>query len=625
MTQFKHFLNPFLLLLILASCSSDGKKEETENNESAMADAQEVGENPLKDAYFGNLHVHTNWSFDGYTNGSVTAPEDAYRWAKGESIPGGGGGGDLQIKVPLDWYAVSDHSEYMGVFPMMEDPDNPISKLEIAKKATSDDQVVAFEAYQEILAGISSGKEDPELASPEIKKNVWKKIAETADEHYQPGEFTTFPAFEWTSNPNSQNVHRIVLFKDTNSLPEIPYSAMDSDKPEDLWNWMEQQRKNGSTLLAVPHNGNASNGLMFPVETSYGGSNVKTMEYAQTRMRNEPLYEVSQIKGTSETHPKLSPNDEFGDFELWDYTLATSALPPEHKQGGYAREAYRRGIQQEAEGQGNPFKFGLIGDSDTHNSASAIEEDNYTGKFGMENNPEHRLMGPPGFDPKNQKQIREFSSGGVAGVWAESNTREAIYQALINKETFATTGPRMKVRFFGGFDYPENLLDNNEWLETAYAGGVPMGGDLSSAPQGKAPVFVIHALKEANGANLDRIQVIKGWVDADGNTQEAIYNVALSDDRQVDASGNAPAVGNTVNASEASYTNEIGDQELKTVWTDPDFDASQHAFYYVRVLQIPTPRWSTYDAKTLGVEPRNDLPVSIQERAWSSPIWYNPN
>ncbi len=582
-----------------------------------------VNQNPDKDAYFGNLHVHTSWSFDGYTNGSVTAPDDAYRWAKGESIPGGGGGGDLQIKVPLDWYAVSDHAEYMGVFPMMEDQSNPISQLEISKKATSDDQVVAFEAYKEILAGISSGQEDPDLASPEIKRNVWREIIETADQHYKPGEFTTFPAFEWTSNPNSQNLHRVVLFQNSDVVPDIPFSAMDSDKPEDLWDWMELQRDNGSTLFAVPHNGNASNGLMFPVETSHGGSMVNSKDYAEIRMRNEPLYEISQIKGTSETHPALSPNDEFGDFELWDYTLATSALPPEHKQGGYMRDAFMRGIQQEAEGNGNPFKYGLIGDSDTHNSASTIEEDNYTGKFGMENNPEHRLMGPPGFEPKNQKQIREFSSAGVAGVWAESNTREAIYNALLNKETFATSGPRMKVRFFGSFDFSDDLTSHENWIETAYGGGVPMGGDLAGGSS--APVFAIHALKEVDGANLDRVQMVKGWVDDEGNIHEKIYNIAMSDGRTPDSNGDVAAVGNTVNAENASYSNDIGAAELSTVWTDPDFDPDQFAFYYVRVLQIPTPRWSTYDAVKLDIEPRSDLPVSIQERAWTSPIWYTPD
>ena len=621
------YLFTFLALFLTDSCEEDTKKDKEETAgtmEEALMSSADIPVNPNKEVYFGNLHVHTSWSFDGYTNGSVTGPDDAYRWAKGAAIPGGGGGGDIQIKVPLDWYAVSDHAEYMGVFPMMDDPNNPISKLEIATKATSDDQVVAFGAYKEILAEISSGQEDPELASPEIKKNVWKEMIETADKHYEPGKFTTFPAFEWTSNPNSQNLHRVVLFQNSKTLPEIAYSAMDSDKPEDLWDWMELQRNNGSTLFAVPHNGNASNGLMFPVETSYGGSNVKTLEYAQTRMRNEPLYEISQIKGTSETHPTLSPNDEFGDFELWDYTLAATALPPEHKKGGYMRDAYKRGIQQEAAGLGNPFKYGLIGDSDTHNSASPIEEDNYSGKFGMENNPEHRLMGPPGFDPKNQKQIREFSTAGVAGVWAESNTREAIYKALLSKETFATSGVRLKVRVFGGYDFTNTVFDNKDWITNAYKNGVPMGSDLSKST-GKAPSFIIQAIKETDGANLDRIQIIKGWVDDKGETYEKIYNVALSDDRTVDSNGKVAPVGNTVDAKNASYTNDIGAAELKTVWTDPDFDAEQHAFYYARVIQIPTPRWSTYDAKTLGVEPRDDLPVSIQERAWSSPIWYNPN
>jgi hypothetical protein len=584
--------------------------------------AQDVPTNPLRDVFFGNLHVHTSWSFDAYINGAIAGPDDAYRWAKGEAVPGGNGLPDLKILKPLDWYAVSDHAEYLGALPLMADPSSPVSQHPLAADISGDDAEASFAAYTEILDGISNRRGDPILGDPELGATIWSRVVEIADQHYQPGTFTTFPAFEWTSNPGWRNLHRVVIFKDSESVPERPMSAIDSDIPEDLWAWMDDQRAQGAELLAVPHNGNASDGLMFPFGTSYGGSEVNA-EYADTRMRNEPVYELTQIKGTSETLPVLSPNDEFANFEIWDYTLASTATPPEHKAGGYMREALIRGLLLESEGNGNPFKYGFIGDSDTHNAASTIEENNYTGKFGFENNPEHRLEGPPGVSDAGAKQVREFSSGGVAGVWAEANTREAIFDALSRKETFATSGPRMRVRFFGGYDYAPDATEASDWLQAAYDGGVPMGGDLGPAPEGKVPVFLIAAMKEADGANLDRIQVIKGWVE-DGETHEKIYDVALSDDRQADASGNVPPVGNTVDPATASYTNDIGDPQLTAVWADPEFDPSVAAVYYARVLQIPTPRWSTYDAVTLGVLPRDDLPVAIQERAWTSPIWYAP-
>lgn len=611
------------LSFLACTNSKQNKLEKPEDSDATSPNAtSSIKENPDKDVFFGNLHVHTSWSFDAFINGAATGPEEAYRWAKGESIAGGGDGTPLQIKVPLDWYVVADHSEFMGSLPMMADPNSPASKHPLAADITGDDPKKSFDAYTKILDDISNHRNDSILGNPDFQKSVWSEIVSIADKHYEPGEFTTFAGYEWTSNPNWRNLHRIVLFQDTKKVADLPFTAIDSDVPERLWEWMDNQRAKGNELLAVPHNGNASDGLMFPLEESHGGSKIGKA-YSETRMRNEPVYEITQIKGTSETHPSLSPNDEFGSFELWDYTLASTATPPEHKQGGYVREALVRGLKYEKENKGNPFKYGFIGDSDTHNSASTIEEDNYTGKFGFENDPKHRLDGPPGVSAAAAKQVRQFSSGGVAAVWAVSNTREAIYEAIKNKETYATSGPRMKVRVFAGYGFDPTILNSPDWVKIAYENGVPMGGDLT-ASTGASPSLIIHALKEANGANLDRIQVIKGWVDEDGSPHEKIYNVALSDDRTVDANGNASPVGNTVNAAEASYTNEIGAAELKTVWTDPDFKADQYAFYYVRVIQIPTPRWSTYDAKKLGREPMESLPISIQERAWSSPIWYTP-
>jgi len=607
-------LSRYLFLLtsfVLFACGNQSTQNSEESSELDSGVITNISSNPLKDAYFGNMHIHTSYSFDGYTNKCPTNPGDAYRWAKGETIPGGGGGGDLQIKVPLDFYAVSDHAEWMGMFKQMEDPESPLSKLDFAERVTSDDPAVSFQAFADFLYDFSTGGElskEPLFSDPEIMKSVWKEIVEIADEHYQPGEFTTFPAFEWSSNPNTRNLHRVVVFKDSENIPELAFSSNDSEKPEDLWQWMEESRARGATLLAIPHNGNASDGLMFSLVDSEG--NPLSSEYAETRMNNEPLYEISQIKG----------------FELWDYTLAATADRPTNRKGSYLRQALLDGIQQNHKGQGNPFKYGIIGDSDAHNSAASVEEDNYTGKFAIENDPKHRLDGPEGFAEKNKQQLREFSSGGLAGVWAESNTREAIFAAMERKETFGTSGTRMKVRFFAGYNYADEILENNDWVRMAYDGGVPMGSDLSPTnDEQQSPIFLVQALKEANGANLDRIQIIKGWVDNNGTSHEQIYNVALSDDRQMSESGEVPAVGNTVDPSTATYTNDIGDSELTAVWTDPDFDPALHAFYYTRVLEIPTPRWSTYDAAKLGIKPRPDLPVSIQERAWTSPIWYKPN
>ncbi|QDP01596.1 DUF3604 domain-containing protein [Thalassotalea sp. PS06] len=569
-----------------------------------------------KQAYFGNLHIHTSWSFDGYTNGSPTSPEDAYRWAKGEAIPATKEGGMMKIKKPLDWYAVSDHAEYMGVFKNMEDPDSPFSKLDIAKEITSEDSAVAFKAFAKILDDMNKGKSDPQLSDPEMAKSMWQEIIDIAEQHNEPGSFTTFAAFEWTSAPNNRNLHRVVIFNGSEGIPEMPFSTLDSNKPEDLWKYMNTARDSGAELLAVPHNGNASDGMMFELTDSYG--NEITKEYSENRIKNEPVYEISQIKGTSETHPDLSPNDEFADFELWDYTLSAITERPTKRQGSYLRQAYLDGIRMEMNDQGNPFKYGVIGDSDTHNSAASVEEDNYTGKFAGEFNKEHRLKGIPGYEEASKQQIREFSSGGLAGVWAEENTRDAIFNAMARKETFGTSGTRMQVRVFASFEYDDNILDSEDWVNMAYDKGVPMGSELSGASD-NSPVLIIQAMKEADGANLDRAQVIKGWVDSEGNAQEKIFDVALSDDR----TDGSEMLESTVDLKTGKYTNDIGASSFLVTWKDPEFDPAQHAFYYVRVLEIPTPRWSTLDAIALGQEIRDDLPATIQERAWSSPIWYS--
>jgi hypothetical protein len=587
----------------------------------ALAGAAWAEPNPENNVYFGAVHVHTGWSFDGFTNGSETTPDDAYAWAKGEAITGSGGP-DMQIKTPLDFYMVADHAEYMGVFNEMANPDSPLSQTELAKAVNSPDTSTRMQAFAGVLRDMSEGKRDPTLSDPVLARTVWSKIVKAAEDHYVPGEFTTFAGFEWTSNPEKRNLHRVVMFRDTNNLPDMVLSALDSDDPETLWAWMETQRANGATLLAIPHNGNASDGRMFET-VRFDGSPIDA-EYNARRAANEPLYEITQIKGTSETHPDLSPNDEFAGFELWDYTLSADFERPTKREGSFARQALLEGLSQEAAGSGNPFKYGFIGDSDTHNAATSHEEFNFTGKFAFENNPEERMTGVPGAPEGQIQQIREFSSGGLAGVWAPENTREAIYDAMLRKETFGTSGPMIRVRFFGGFDYAGDELTKPDFAALGYAGGVPMGGDLSAAPDGKAPTFLVMAMKDPVSGNLDRVQIVKGWLDASGAQQEKVFDVVWSGDRTIGADGKLPAVGDTVDVATATYTNDIGSEMLSASWTDPEFAPDQRAFYYARVLEIPTPRWNTYDAARTGLPALTTVPATLQERAWSSPIWYTP-
>ncbi len=618
-------ITTFLVVLALAACSRDRAPAAAEVEKAVQgAMASVVGTNPERNAYFGNVHVHTGWSFDGMTNGSKTTPADAYAWAQGREITNSGVGGKLQIQTPLDFYMVSDHAEYMGAFNQMSNPDSPLSKSELAKGVNSPDANVRMQTFAGVLRDMGAGKSDPMLSDPVLAKSVWAEIVKAADDAYQPGKFTTFAGFEWTSNPDKRNLHRVVVFRDSKTLPEMALSALDSDDPESLWKWMGLQREKGSTLLAVPHNGNASDGRMFET-VKFDGQPIDAA-YNATRAANEPLYEITQIKGTSETFPSLSPTDEFAGFEQWDYTLSTDFERPTKREGSFARKALLDGLSQEQAGQGNPFKYGFIGDSDTHNAAASVEEFNYTGKFAFENDPKDRIQGLEGQPPGQTRQIQEFSSGGLAGVWAEQNAREAIFDAMLRKETFATSGPMIRLRFFASWDLGADAIGQADFVKRAYAGGVAMGGDLSaSGKAGAAPTFFVMALKDPKSGNLDRIQVVKGWLDAQGAQQERVYDVAWSGDRKPGADGKLPAVGDTVDAAKATYTNSIGSPQLMAAWKDPEFDGSQRAFYYARVIEIPTPRWSTIDAANLGVAVPEGLPVSIQERAWSSPIWYAPS
>jgi Protein of unknown function (DUF3604) len=585
---------------------------------------------PDRNAYFGQTHVHTSWSFDAYVFGTtVTGPEEAYQFALGQPIKHPGGY-TVQLKRPLDFQAVTDHAEYVGAVRLANDPGSELSKLPIAEKLRVRDRDDIQKIYLFLATSILKKEPIKELLDPQVAGNIWKQTVAIADKYYQPGKFTTFAAYEWSSTPNNMNLHRNLIFKDTKKVPELPFSAIDSTHPEDLWAWMDTQRRAGNELLAISHNANLSDGAMFPLDVDSKGRPIDAA-WAQDRTNNEPLAEITQLKGTSETHPSLSPNDEFGNFEILTYLLGgVQRVPRIH--GSYIREAYQNGLgMQDARGY-NPYKFGVVGASDSHDTAVAYEASNYFGGHGLlDATPQARLSGKK----ESGLTMDQLSVSGLGGVWAEENTRESIFAAMQRKETFGTSGPRIKVRLFGGWAFSPDALKQADWVKAGYAGGVPMGGDLPP-PKGKAPTFIVWAVKDPDGANLDRIQIVKGW-SKNGQIFEKIYDVAWSGNRVLTRSsspihnvlfgGNEltlPPVGNTVDIKNATYENTIGAVESKTVWTDPDFSPTLHAFYYARVVEIPTPRWTTYDAKTLGVPPPSDVAVTIQDRAWTSPIWYAP-
>ena len=578
-----------------------------------------VEQNPQREAYFGETHVHTSWSFDAYIFGNTKAgPEDAYKFAMGQTITHPGGY-PIKITRPLDFMAVTDHAEYVGVIPQANDPNSSLSKLPIAEQL----KVRSKEDMQRVylLLGTSMIKSEPikELVSPEVAGNIWKQMVAIADKYYQPGKFTTFAAYEWTSTPDNRNMHRNIIFKDSRKVPEVPFSSLDSNHPEDLWNWMNTQRQAGNELLAISHNANLSDGIMFPLEVDSKGRPIDAA-WAHERVNNEPLTEIHQLKGTSETHPLLSPSDEFADYELLTYLLGGVERTPKIH-GSYIREAWQNGVAMQDSRGYNPYKMGVVGASDSHNTAASYSQSDYFGGHASQDaTPELRVSGKIELG----LNMGLISTGGLGGVWAEENTREAIFAAMQRKETFGTSGVRIKVRLFGGWDFRPDVLDQKDWVKTGYANGVSMGGDLPKK-SGKEPTFIVWAVKDPDDGNLDRIQIVKGWT-KDGQIFEKVYDVAWSGNRKPDpVTGKLPPVGNTVDVKNASYTNTIGDVELKKVWKDPDFDPSLHAFYYARVLQIPTPRWTTYDAKKLGVPPPNWVAATVQERAWTSPIWYSPS
>ncbi len=578
--------------------------------------------NPDREAYFGETHVHTSWSLDAWLFGNrITDPGDAYKYFKGEPIKHPLGF-EVKIETPLDWAGVTDHSEYVGVIKLANDPNSPISKLPAAQpliiRANTQAEIERIFVYGvRVLMG---GPPVKALMSPEVAGTVWKENVELAEKANQPGKFTAFCSYEWTSMPNNMNLHRNIFFKDCAKVPAMPFSALDSHHPVDLWNWMDGQRKAGNELLAISHNANFSDGRMYPTEVDSKGRPIDAA-YAESRMRNERLIEIKQLKGTSETHPLLSPNDEFASFEIMSILLGDPPGRIPHIVGSYARQALKDGLAMQESKGFNPYKFGFGAAADSHNTAVPYRQDNFFGAHGATDGTiELRMSGRlnAGMDP------RILGTAGLTGVWAEENTRASLFEAMQRKETFAVSGPHIKVRLFGGWEYTADTLGDKDWVKTGYAKGVPMGGDLPPA-KAKAPTFMVWAVKDPTSGNLDRIQIVKGWTKS-GQSFEKVFDVVWAGDRKRDkGTGVVPPIGSTVDVENATYTNTIGAVELKTIWTDPEFDPSLHAFYYARVLEIPTPRWTTIQAKQLGVAPPDVVPATVQERAWSSPIWYTPS
>jgi Protein of unknown function (DUF3604) len=580
-------------------------------------------ENPTQ-LLWGDTHIHTSFSLDAYALANRSAdPDTAFRYAKGYPVVHPYTKARIQINTPLDFLVVSDHAEYMGAILRLYERDPIIADTPAGRRLLSlIDQGRDRDAIWALINSIKDNAPLQGLYSDTLRQTVWQEIVDTAERHNEPGAFTALSGWEWSSAPDAANLHRVVFTPAAGDIAKqfLPYSALDSMRPEDLWAWLD---KTSAALnidfVAIPHNSNLSKGRMFSLY-DFDGAPISA-GYARLRMRWEPVIETTQIKGDSETHAALSPNDEFADFETFVHLLEINATRAVPDAGDYARTALMRGLKIGASTGVNPYKFGLSGATDSHTSMASAEENNFWGKFPRDSTPENSrdltvTPGAKGWD---------MSAAGYTGVWATENTRQAITQAFKRKEVYATTGPRIALRFFVGWKFKPHHANAKNIAAIGYKKGVPMGADLTAAPAGKAPSFLIHAVKDPKGANLDRIQIVKGWLDANGATHEKIYDVAGADGRIVDARGKLPPVGNSVNLKTGAYTNDIGDAQLATTWTDPAFNAAQSAFYYVRVLQIPTPRHSLLDAIALQMDvEETGKPPTIQERAYSSPIWYTP-
>ncbi len=585
--------------------------------------------NPERDVYFGDLHVHTMLSMDAYyLFGTRLGPEDAYRFARGEEVMFMGE--PIRRRRPLDFMAVTDHGQIIGSSMAMEDPDSALATSTVGREWHANPGrgfrgSAGFRAWRAQAAG-----DVPGFDIAPVSRSAWQRLIDAANTFYEPGRFTAFIGYEWTTDGSRSDgsggpIHRNVIFR--GDTAPLPFSTLDSRRPEDLWSYLEEHRSRGVEGLIIPHNGNMSNGIMYDWTDSDGRPIDEA--YARRRLLNEPLSEIAQMKGQSEVHPALAPNDEFAGFELFDQTFDGRRSQPE---GSTIRDAYGRGLVIEGRAGVNPYKVGVIGASDYHSALTEEGEDVVYGSKSVNGFPAGVDVSRPHVEsmfglgePDIPAGGTATGSGGLAGVWAEANTREAIYDALRRKETYATSGTRLSVRFFGGWDYADGLPAEADWIRTAYAGGVPMGGDLPPRPAaGGAPRFVLRALKDPDGANLDRVQIVKVWRDGD-DYRDQVYDVALSDGRVADpATGAVPAVGNTVDLANATYANTIGATQLAAVWEDPAFDPGVAAVYYLRAIEIPTPRWSLFVALKFGWPHPSDRPLTLQERAWSSAIWYVP-
>ncbi len=586
--------------------------------------------------YFGDTHLHTSYSMDAGAFGARLGPRDAYLFAKGNEVKASSGQ-PAKLGRPLDFLVVADHSDGMGFFPLLlaggpEMMADPQGKKWHDMVIGGQGQAAAMDIIVNFSNGTISKAILPLPGTPAYSK-AWQETIEAAEEANDPGRFTAFIGFEWTSNTEGNNLHRNVIFRDNadKASKVEPYTTMKplgSDNPVDLWKWMDAyQQSTGGRVLAIAHNGNLSNGRMFPTVEAFGTK--LDAGYATTRVKFERLYETTQTKGTGESHPALSPNDEFADFEIWDKGNldGSAAKTPDMLEFEYTRAALKNGLVLERDLGTNPYRFGLVGSSDAHTGLSGMEEDNFYGKTTPQEPSAKRLTEVFMNNAKTGIKINDWEVGasGYAAVWATENTRTALWDAMERRETYATTGPRMTVRFFGGYDFEAGDADAGTVAATGYAKGVPMGAVLGAAPAGKAPTFLVAAMKDAVGANLDRYQIVKGWLDQDGKLQEKVYDVTWSDNRTVDpATGKLPPVGNTVDVAAASWTNTIGAAELVAVWKDPDFDAAEPAFYYGRVIEIPTPRWTAHDVKRFNNKPLDGTRMTLQERAYTSPIWYTP-
>ena len=638
-----------LTVLLAFGCAAGDSDSSDPSATAAGASAAAAGPPADRQAWFGDLHIHTRFSYDAFVFGTRAGPDEAYEFAKGNPIQHPAGF-DIQLDRPLDFQGVADHANYLGMLPAMTDPDSPAynhpAGETVRTAQTVQERRGIFRAMQPYVRYMKDA--DPSIRehlNKDVVRSAWSEIAASANRHYEPGVFTTFIAYEYTSAGAGgiyENLHRNVVFRGAEA-PDIPFSRLDSYNPEDLWARMDEWRADGFEAIAIPHNTNGSGGRMFEYEYFEGGA--IDQAYSDLRSRNEPVVEITQTKGTSETHPALSPNDEWAGFEIMPYRVSTSIAsePP----GSYVRNAFRRGLTIEAGGVSNPYKLGVIGSSDTHVAAGSFDEETYWGASGlMQATGEQRgslpsepagagasLQNPTGAAAPiddGTGRIYPFTTAitngasGLAAVWANENTRESIFDAMRRKETFATSGTRIQVRFFGGAELSGLDLDDPDLVATAYEAGVAMGGDLTGESGGEAPSFLVWAMQDTMAAPLQRVQIVKGW-ESGGETAEQVYDVACSDGLEVDAATHrCPDNGATVDLTDCSTSTGVGAAELKTIWTDPDFDPGQRAFYYARVLENPTCRWSSWDALRAGTAPRQDFPATIQERAWSSPIWYTP-